>query len=700
MLAAAYAAWVGPLLLPAADTWWHLLQVQRCMNDDTWLPADLTGAVRLHAGVWHGVLGQLCRATGWHPLEAWAFAGPWVAAGWVLAFGWCARRLLGPGRDVAGALAGLLLMNGTFINPLRELAYPRYVNLIHLTLAVGVASDYLERGRLRSLALIAYLGFAMCAVHLQEIVLFGMGLGFALPALFFARRETFATEGRRVIAAGLVALAGAAPYFALVVVPRMLREADALSSAVPLAQRLRDTLSFGGGWMALDPTGEFGGIAGGAGAAAFLLAPLWWHRVATRAGLALLFGGLMLPPLLVLTPWTFALFSRVWPVPDVVHRIALAMLVPWAFVMTADELRARVAASAGPRRVLALLATLALGASAAPATWMRVRDALSPAWRSELAPANALAPLVPLLSTPDARTGRVISDPYTTYHLVGITGVPPAEFGSSRDVNYDRQPFAAVYRFLRDDTQASADVRALLTKQRIRWVVRNALVLPPSFELDVHRAPYLGVDWMARNPHAFAVRYAAHGLTLYEVLNPLPATFAGKDRSTGEARAAAVARPEPRAVSRGRDGTFELVEAPHAPRVGRAGTVLSLPVRLRFTAPTPAWFRVRVHVLAQEAAGIPLGKLGRKVVETWRRVVYRFGTDAEIVPEPLQVLELRAGDEVARDVPLSVPATAAPGVYRVSVEIVRKPADELRRVALSDLPLPGLDAGEITVTAP
>jgi hypothetical protein len=135
-------------------------------------------------------------------------------------------------------------------------------------------------------------------------------------------------------------------------------------------------------------------------------------------------------------------------------------------------------------------------------------------------------------------------------------------------------------------------------------------------------------------------------------------------------------------------------------RCGR-DAALDLPVWWRYARDGDTYLKVRWHFIHERHRG-PLyrasyGKVYRKLRELAEGTVYRFGREVDMVETEYQILPMRTGDVVAGRPPGRSHPGYATGSYAVRVEVVRKNAPERRRITISDVPLPGVPIGRLSI---
>jgi hypothetical protein len=684
LCAAAWCAYSGPILLVGSDSWWHIAQVEQLIQLGGLFPRGPAGELYPNTGIWYALLAAACRALGWTALQLWVLLPVLLAPVWVAVAAWAARQLLGPGWEARGAIAFLLLFEGTHLEPLRELGYPRYVNWIPLLIAIGAAVRYVDAGRPRDLALAACAGALTAVVHLLEFALFGLLLGFWGVVLLATGGERRVPRFGRAMLVGVATLALGLPYLRWVqgATPFLTAALDARLES----DRFRELLRFGDHFFVLDPAGEFGATAGWLGLVAFLGAPLLARRARDSVADALLLAALAGPPLLVFNPLLLPLFCRLWPTPEVLHRLSLVMLVPFSALAVARA--AWAGRASGARAVL----IAALAVAALPVAARRAEALARPRWSDELAVVQPWAPAARFLRERYPASAVLLSDPLTGQTMSALGGHQIVERGTANEPDHDARARSLVGRLFRDPCQSSADALAALRAARVRAILINTRPGPRTHELAEHRDRWYAPGTravLASNPHAFRSVYASDGIEIYELLAGAAPPLAGKDVDPDVRRrdilVAAPAGPSGPEAGEGLRPRGEI-----AWRAARGGR-LEASVDWELTRPGDTFLKVRFHFVHGAYGG---GKLHRKLVERLEGRMHRTGADLDLVPEDYQVLPLRAGDVVRQRVSLAIPERYAPGDWEVRAEVRRKGSRPPRTVTLSDAP-PGVAIGRL-----
>jgi hypothetical protein len=705
-------------MLLHSDSWWHIGQVERLLRDGGLLVRGPHGEVQSNSGLWHPALAALCRLSGRTPLEVWIAAPAIVALPLVLAAGWASRALIGAGREVHGAIAFLLLFEGTHLDPLRELGYPRYVNWIFLLVALAHSVRYVSGGRRSDFVVAAVAGAATAAIHLVELALFGLLLGFWTLALLALHLDRKRVRVGRTIGIGLATVGIALPYLA------WLRRdmpvlAHVLSGGEPGLAASRDLVLVSSSRYVLDPAGEFGAIATPAGYLAALAVGLLVPAARTDPAAALLVGALLGPILIALNPFVLPAFLDLWRIPDVVHRLALVMLVPWSapavwLAATARVREARAAlpagARSGPVRRAALWGlVLALPCAALPAAGQRLYALAGPRWTDEIAVAAGWLPPIERIRRLYPRRIHVLSDPLSGHLIAALAGHESVDHGTGWYADHDQRVRLPAFRFFRNPCQTSAETLELLRSRDVRLVVLNRAPAPATYQITHHRDAYYDASSLAfvrANPAAFRPVFEQDGWHVFEFDRSARGPLAGKDMPVRERLAAlrsdagtgseATARTVPVAP-----GLEALVPPGGGRWSGRRGGDLAIELTWRFSTAQTNDLKARFHFIDRASERWfyrpEYGKLHRKILECVEGRIHRFGRDSDLVPEAYQVLEMQAGDIVRHRVTGPIFARYAPGRYEIRVEVLRKGRSTPRRLTLDDRPAPGVPVGELVV---
>jgi hypothetical protein len=756
-----------------SDSFSHLTAIRRSLLGDAILPTDVfyRGGDGIgwdpRNGFLHPLHAFVCRLARVDPLNLWRVLPAVFTSGVLLAISRFLRAWTGSGRrGDLGLLAWVLVGSGSGFLWLLRTGYPNHVAYPLSLLALAVAIDYLfhrdpdcgpardpgaamppERDRRVQLAAIGMLAFAGALIHLVAPLLLLVGLGLLGVAVLLDRPNLSGRSGmgsrvarlRRVGAVGIAAVAGMGAPLAF----RLLTQGRVDSTLHTHPQGL---FLLGGGWLIASPLAVFQQV-GFAGLLALLVLPLAAQSVprGRRLALVLLAAG---PWLCVWTP----LFTPLYRVLGyLVMRFLELLPVGAVLVLALEEATRRWSGYRLPtRRGHAMLASdrrpgkplrlAAAGVAGGLVLFTAGRAAIHQPRQFHQAVLNgreeaasqvssgAFAFIRGVVEASPSRPPVVLTDPFTSYALGGLTG---AHFVTT--LNQHGPPIDRRWRDRLDDqremllgTVDSARIDSLLAAYQVDLVFVNKGLLMPVADFGA-RVERQSMERARRHiegsPEMFPVFYRGLDGIVAGVRPMGVAGFAPQPGGGVCPRSTTPERPTPatmdRAVRADRaDGTVvvnagpfafgaisavnvalptrplargELISIPLAwVRTGVVGTDLPLIAHVRASTAVPSrWF-------AHPAWSKPV----RLLAQRFDHRLYRFRVDRPPFDSERNPARLPLDEPVPDRLPIVIPPTAALGEYEVTLSLVEKtllPNLSLRDLLRDDDSLEGPVVGRITV---
>lgn len=652
----------------------HVAFVREILASGSFFPTETfhLGAGLLGAdprmGLLHPVYAGLAAMSGLDPIDLWALL-PLVAL--PLSFGGAYLLLRGLQLRPTLAVLGAWLLLFTFNRgSLANCPFPNQVGAALYWAGAGTLLMGLGRPTLTGAFRAAFLIFGTMLVHATGAVYYALFGTLTLMAVQIVRRAPKAETGFLFLTAGLAAV----PF-----IPFLLVRQSMFVLANPLHTELQGMLLLGDGRFVTDPQriaralGPLGLIA--YPVALFTFARRW--RVDRAA--FLVFWGVITILSLTLNPWlvpvlqrnfSYLIFRLFWLLPPAVVTMTTVAALLNPVVKTpaavARPLRARWFALA-----LLVIGCIPAARAAISARWLLVPTARTEATDSPLPWRRGfedVARRIPPRSV-------ILTDPVTGSVLPAFTGLKVTanldQHSSPNDSLVIRRIVTA--RDVLSPAVPAAEAAALTRAAGANYVLVNEHFVDPilTFYMVVDPGALARRERQLEASDAWELMARQDGFALFRpragaadsLLDPGPGTLAKPPAN-------------PRLP---RDAGLALVAASASPvHVDRGD---SLAVDMSWTlagGPVQADQRIasiRLDSLDPAAHGFPGGKVGRKIRERLRGVLYRCRVDwipgAGLGASALPPDRWRPGEVVKDRVLLEIPMRLAPGRYAVSVGVSR-----------------------------